>query len=231
MAIYIKEIILKKIFFVLLLIMTIRADVVRTSSGKEINGKIISFSAIKGLVVETEYGNITITPGNLSSFLITKEHSTKFLKEKTLKQSKFYKDGFTLDSNKLKRFKVSFETKNFGRPNVLVELIDTERALFGMITREQIGVSNEEYADLSVQNTKLMVQYFVDGFKKKKTINGIEMLLRKYSAKVAGFEGTYLCAFFRHDDYNYAISTWTYKTVYKKRKNDLMNIIASVKKR
>jgi len=39
------------------------ADTVVLSTGKEVHGKIVSYNSIYGLVVNSEFGTITIKPG------------------------------------------------------------------------------------------------------------------------------------------------------------------------
>lgn len=222
---------MRHIILLLLIIAGTYGDTIITSSGKEIKGKIVSFSTLKGLVVETEYGNVTITPGNLTSFVIENNYTAEAKKDITLENSKLYADGYTIAQNNLKDLKITFETASLGRPNALVEIVDMNKATYGLIMKEQIGISNKEYADLVVQNVRSAVQYFIDGFERNEMINGIDMILREYSVKASGYEFTYLVGFFKSGDYNYSITTWTYKQAYENRKGDLMNIIKAVKKR
>ncbi|KMQ51487.1 hypothetical protein CHISP_1495 [Chitinispirillum alkaliphilum] len=207
------------------------ADRIVLSSGKEITGKIISFTTTSGLVVQTEYGHITIKPGNLVSFEINDDYSSTISDRTTLQNSRFFQNGMTLDTAKLSSFNLSYDVNHSGHEHFLVYGSTVNQATHFLINAEHLGMPNEDYYNLVIKMQKAAMQYSIDGEEKRKEINGFDFILKEYSGRYSGLDLTYVTGIFKHDDINYRILAWTFSSIYERGKEEIWDIFRSVQVR
>ncbi len=208
---------MKFLLVLLLLIQLGISDTVLLSSGKKITGRILSYSQSNGLTVETDFGEITIKPGNLVSFEIDTVRITKIEEKVKYSESKLWKQGIILDTSFLDGYDVSFDSK---LENTQFEFlaINNAKSIYLIMGTEEIGLENKEYLNLIEQNIRNISQYFVDGESWEIKTKKVNALLRSFKVKLNGIELSYYVSSFVANKRNYRVIMWGFPTIIKKEK-------------
>ena len=206
------------------------ADKIFLSSGKTINGSIKSYDNFGGLTIETEFGEITVKPGNLVSFVIDDDDEFKEEDVVTYLESSIYKKGLRIDTLKLSKYRCFFdrENKDLG---MKLPFWGTHE-VYGvnvMIVMEELDVSLKDYIELSLKLLGQQSQYYKKGKIISKKFNNITMKLLEAEAKVKGNEIQYLIGFFKKDETLFKITTFGLPLMLKNKKEllyDLFNAMS-----
>jgi hypothetical protein len=204
------------------------ADVVILSSGKEVSGKIRSYSALEGLKIQADYGLITIKSGDIVSYQITNDSSSVVTDAISQKDSELNKLGLFLNENNLLGYKISFDSDNLNAGKTLVELTNIDKGFFALIGKESMGIEPEKYLDMLIESRKSAFQNFSEGKSGELTKNGIKYFTREIDARIKGQDITYFFATFIKNEINFRFVFWTYPLVYEKHKDEPIKILNAI---
>jgi hypothetical protein len=203
-------------------------DIVKLKTGAEIKGKIKSFNEVAGLLISTEYGETTINPGNVSSFLITSGSDSGKSLVTTYSQSRLMKSGLKLDMKAFEDYETGYDEDihGFGKSwfNAMQPGIGVAFLIFG----EETGMGNKEYSDLALN----IIKTSTVGFKASKdsafTINGIPMIMKEVLIDNNGISLKYYLTTFVVGDINIKLICYGLESLYNKKRQSLLNLMKAV---
>ncbi len=206
---------MKQLLLLLLLTTLATADTVLLSTGKTVNGKIISFNANTGLLLDSEYGEITIKPANIASFHIDQDTEMKEVITTTFEDSKLKnKHKLTFDFSSLDVDTIQFDQDYEGIQQGLIIADNSSKGAVLIMGSEELGMDNGEYFDFYIKNLKTLFVSSSTSKRKKAKHDGIEVITQTIGGEIKGYNLTYSLNTFTKNDINYRIIYWGITSIF-----------------